>query len=820
MADLRRRRLNPPEDVEAQEEALVQLETELPEVYALEDQDKSTSVEENQLEVFEHPAGPPMTLMPVAARPLFSPAQMRELEDAQRKASHLYGGPQGLPEASPPRPKFLEDETAKPTAPQEGLTEASGEAVGRSMEKALGGGLGGDPGNLMKMVYDLYQENQMLRNEMTTRELDRGSLEAAAVGAPKEKEGEFATPEELKPEVERARDELYALTPMEQFQRLQQMMDEATEGRNGRDLGASEPRGRPLLGPSEITKTTPMRSTSRRASSLPRGQGHRTTEGAPLGGGSQGEERMQKQLDVVTKMMMHLLENKHSGGVETMEQVRPGTSTLPQLSEPGETAPIDFADWVTTIEPAMQDLSDGSHVWWDHIIREAKAWYQEYVKLRPLQRTQYEVVANEELRKTRWVRVERRAVSMVMSAVPGSIRGELVATKSLTPLKIVCKLMTVYQPGGLHEKQVILQQLENPGEASSAATGVSSLRRWLRWLRRAEDVGLSLPDASILLRGLTRLMKKLLSGNPEMSFRSSLIRSTLQLDTIPNHGTVRTYSEHLLSELEQMVHIEKKGRQAAGTTTSPGGAQPPVAKQMESNGHTGGHGGYQRPTPPNPGGARGTEEVRPCKFYLTDQGCRKGKNCKWSHELKDDKRRCFTCGSTGHMANNCPTKGDAPKVQRLQESTVGTAGAQDGGDQADAVNAPLPNMNGEEKPTSGKENDGIKELLMEANKMLRGMNVQQRGATSSSTAASSTDYQDRVRELRDELLRLQRQGATGNERKIRAVMIARIETSEKGLLDTGATHAMRGRGRKEVPRGEQVGVTLAGGEQVWMHIND
>lgn len=170
-------------------------------------------------------------------------------------------------------------------------------------------------------------------------------------------------------------------------------------------------------------------------------------------------------------------------------------------------------------------------------------------------------------------------------------------------------------PGGLQEKQVILRQLEDP-EAGNALAGVTSLRKWLRRLRRAEDVGLSLPDASILLRGLTRFMKKLAS-NPEMGFRSSLIRNTLQLGTIPNHGTVRTHSEHLLSELEQMVHVEKK------------------------------------------------KNKRPCKFFLTDQGCRKGKGCKWSHELKDDKR-CYTCGATNHMSNTCPTKSDAPKVQRLR----------------------------------------------------------------------------------------------------------------------------------------------------------
>ena len=86
------------------------------------------------------------------------------------------------------------------------------------------------------------------------------------------------------------------------------------------------------------------------------------------------------------------------------------------------------------------------------------------------------------------------------------------ATKSLTPLKIVAKLMTIYQPGGLQEKTVILRQLEDPGEPANTAGAVSLLRKWLKWFRRAQDVGLSLPDASILVRGLTRLMRKVLAG--------------------------------------------------------------------------------------------------------------------------------------------------------------------------------------------------------------------------------------------------------------------------------------------------------------------
>ena len=47
-----------------------------------------------------------------------------------------------------------------------------------------------------------------------------------------------------------------------------------------------------------------------------------------------GQERMQKQMDVMTRMMMHLLEGK-SKEDDNMEQVKPGVTYLPMLQEPG-----------------------------------------------------------------------------------------------------------------------------------------------------------------------------------------------------------------------------------------------------------------------------------------------------------------------------------------------------------------------------------------------------------------------------------------------------------------------------------------------------
>ena len=92
------------------------------------------------------------------------------------------------------------------------------------------------------------------------------------------------------------------------------------------------------------------------------------------------------------------------------------------------------------------------------------------------------------------------------------------------------------------------------------------------------------------------------------------MRNTLQLDTIPSHETV---SEHLLSEFEQLVHLEKKSK-----TTNPGGG-----------------GGDQQ---------QGNPKKRERKFFRTEGGRRRGASCSWIHSAETGGKRCFTCGATTH----------------------------------------------------------------------------------------------------------------------------------------------------------------------------
>ena len=56
---------------------------------------------------------------------------------------------------------------------------------------------------------------------------------------------------------------------------------------------------------------------------------------------------------------------------------------------------------------------------------------------------------------------------------------------------------------------------------------------------------------------LQRLLLTPTENNKDLNFKISLARSTLQVDTVPSYSTISTYCEHLLSELEQLVHTEK-----------------------------------------------------------------------------------------------------------------------------------------------------------------------------------------------------------------------------------------------------------------------
>ena len=111
---------------------------------------------------------------------------------------------------------------------------------------------------------------------------------------------------------------LYDMTPMEQFQKLQTMMDKAVEPKpevEDRQVlhAAHSGEVEKVLQKAQDRKNL-RRLDARSRSPGARGSGARNNANKTKGGNAtqdpEGQERMQKQMDVMTRMMMHLLENE------------------------------------------------------------------------------------------------------------------------------------------------------------------------------------------------------------------------------------------------------------------------------------------------------------------------------------------------------------------------------------------------------------------------------------------------------------------------------------------------------------------------------
>ena len=311
-------------------------------------------------------------------------------------------------------------------------------------------------------------------------------------------------------------------------------------------------------------------------------------------------------------------------------------------------APIDLNDWLALVDPVMSDLTATSQRWWDLLVKESKEWYEAHQKMNPMEKIHHEAKPSVALGDPRWTRLERRACMMMLQAVPEAQREELVSAKRLTAMQVLCHLLVTYQPGGLAEKEVILSSLENPPEAQTVPDALQGLRRWMRWRRRATELAVSEPDPFILLKGLGKVVKRSLEMNKELSFRVSLVRNNLQVDSNPTSRSAGALATHLMAEFEQIAHLDPQT--GMPKKASPTKEQNPLRSEIKMKKIEGREigGGYTK------GDGKG-KDARPgdvCRFFLTDFGCKKGKDCQWHHQV-DDQKRCWNCGGKDHFADKC-----------------------------------------------------------------------------------------------------------------------------------------------------------------------
>ena len=246
--------------------------------------------------------------------------------------------------------------------------------------------------------------------------------------------------------------------------------------------------------------------------------------------------------------------------------------------------------------------------------------------------------------------------------------NSLVASRRMTTFGIVTYLLVAYSPGGVSEKQNILRSLEEPSEIQSLNEAPGALRRWLRWRNRAKEIGAVPPDPALQLKGLLKMSKKQLESQRELQFRVSLVRSGLGVDTTPNDTNVEQFAYHLLAEFEQLALTEKK----PGASTAAAKGEQPKLKSLEAERTKAKKGDEETGRSPTKG-EEGKDEKPKGRFFLTDQGCKRGKACNFSHDVKDEKRRCWNCSCPDHTSRACTrpensndTSPQKPPLQKVE----------------------------------------------------------------------------------------------------------------------------------------------------------
>ena len=64
---------------------------------------------------------------------------------------------------------------------------------------------------------------------------------------------------------------------------------------------------------------------------------------------------------------------------------------------------------------------------------------------------------------------------------------------------------------------------------------------------------MNLPHPMVLVGALTRMTRSVISGNMEVSWRTEMVKSTLQLHARPSEEAVMSYHKHLLAEFETLA---------------------------------------------------------------------------------------------------------------------------------------------------------------------------------------------------------------------------------------------------------------------------
>ena len=518
-----------------------------------------------------------------------------------------------------------------------------------------------------------------------------------------------------------------------------------------------------------------------------------------------------------------------------------------------ETGAIDFQDFLYLAEQQIGSLASGAGEWWSRTLSVAQESYAEYQSVSPMRRLTVKPTLTSELKDERYRKLERKVAALLLAALPKSVREEMIAYRVQGTHQILFRLMIVYQPGGAQDRAQLLRQLDVSESAAGPTEAIASLRRWYRLLQRAADIGVKLPDESIQTRSLTMIVKKTAESFPDFKFRMALARTELQIDTRPTQDNVMRYLQHLLAELEHLGG-SKKPIATAGATSAVSTTTAATTTLK----------GLQTPSDAAPKAKAKSVAEKPCKYFATDDGCRRGKECTYLHAWDGLQRsdRCLLCGSTKHRMKECPARKSSPSDKAGRATVAKAQGTAGSTSTSTSSSAPLYKSPPQPPPgieasaataatgtvptapstssatVSSLDTAQVTEILSETNKVLKALSASKAAPaapTSPPTSASATldplaMIQQQINEIRGLRALVVKADVGENvsfqsavsmyEARLRASSAALGQGESEALLDSGATHPLRcPSSQQEWDQAQGVTVSLATGEETTLKQN-
>ncbi|CAE7256410.1 PMT4 [Symbiodinium sp. CCMP2592] len=186
-------------------------------------------------------------------------------------------------------------------------------------------------------------------------------------------------------------------------------------------------------------------------------------------------------------------------------------------------------EWLYVAEQTIGAMSDSAAQWYERTLSCAKEAYTRYQLASPLERLSVAPRMAPELLEPKWVRLDGKVMSLILNAMPKAVKEDAVTHRVSSVAMVLYRLHVLYSPGGIAERTAILKHLEGVSAGDAVVDVIAALRKWKRQLTRSQEM------------------------HPEMSFRLSLARNELQLQSRPTNESVMKFYDHLLAEMQQAL---------------------------------------------------------------------------------------------------------------------------------------------------------------------------------------------------------------------------------------------------------------------------